>query len=204
MNELTAGLLHWIEHYRYAGVLGLQFAGILGFPIPDDTTLVFYGYLIHRGYLALAPTLACAFAGSALGVTLGFVVGHFFGLYLLERFGPRLGVTAERLERVHAWFRRVGKWGLLAGYFVPGIRHLNGLLAGSAKLEFPVFALFAYAGGALWTAAFILAGVLLGEGWSRLPAGERKVLLVRAAVAVVAALGIALVRRGRRRPAGTA
>jgi membrane protein DedA with SNARE-associated domain len=158
---------------------------------------------VHRGRLALVPTLACAFLGTALGVTAGFVLGHVFGLYLLKRFGPRLGVTAERLERVHAWFRRVGKWGLLFGYFLPGIRHLNGLLAGSAKLEFPVFACFAYAGGLLWTASFILAGVLLGEGWSRLPAREQQVLLVLAAVAAVVGLGIVLFRRGRRRPASS-
>jgi membrane protein DedA with SNARE-associated domain len=158
---------------------------------------------VHRGHLALTPTLVCAFLGSALGVTVGYVLGHFFGLYLLRRFGPRLGVTAERLERVHAWFRRVGKWGLLFGYFLPGVRHLNGLLAGSAKLEYPLFALFAYAGGLLWTTTFILAGVLLGEGWSRLPARERQIALLLAAGAAVTTGVILLVRRGRRKPASS-
>jgi membrane protein DedA with SNARE-associated domain len=162
--------------------------------------LVFYGYLVQQKHLAWWPTFLCAALGSIGGVTVGYALGHFFGLHLLQTYGPKLHVTAERLERVHAWYRRVGKWGLAVGYFIPGVRHLNGLLAGSSKLEFPVFALFAYTGGLVWTAAFILAGMLLGEGWSRASEQGRAVLLVATGVLAAGALLWVVLRSRRRKP----
>ncbi len=69
------------------------------------------------------------------------------------------------MNQVHDWFGRFGKWGLLLGYFVPGIRHLTALVAGASKLELSVFALFAYSGALIWSTAFIALGFKLGEKW---------------------------------------
>ena len=62
----------------------------------------------------------------------------------------------------------LGRWTLLIGYYIPGVRHFTAYVAGASWLEFPVFALFAYSGALLWSLSFITLGYCLGEQWSRL------------------------------------
>jgi membrane protein DedA with SNARE-associated domain len=188
-------ILQWVLQYKYFGIVGLLALGIIGVPIPDESTLVFLGFLVYRQRLELVPTLLAAFLGSAAGMTVSYLLGHTFGLYLLHRFGPRVGLTSDKVERAHAWFARVGKWTLTLGYFIPGVRHLSALVAGSSKLEYPLFALYAYPGALVWTALFIFLGNFLGENWKRLADQFGIQVALGAAVLVVAGLVLLLRRR---------
>jgi membrane protein DedA with SNARE-associated domain len=190
-------ILTWVLQFKYFGIFGLLALGVIGLPIPDETTLVFLGFLVFRRNLELVPTLLAAFLGSAAGMTVSYLLGRTFGLYLLHRYGPRFGATAERVDRVHAWFAQVGKWTLTLGYFVPGIRHLSAFVAGSSKLEYPLFALFAYPGALAWTAVFIFLGNYLGENWKRL-ADQFGIQAALGAVVLVLAAGVFLLLRRRR------
>jgi len=196
----VASILHWILQYKYFGIVGILGLGIIGLPMPDETTLVFLGFLVYQHKLNLLPTLLAAFLGSAGGMTVSYFLGRTFGLFLLHRFGPRFGLTESRVEQVHRWFERVGKWTLTIGYFVPGLRHFTALVAGSSKLEFPLFALFAYLGALLWSATFVLLGDFLGESWQRLAGQYRLQVLAGLAVLALAA-GVVLLVRWRRKKA---
>ena len=190
-------LLHWILQYKYLGIFGLLALGIIGLPIPDETLLVFLGFLIYQRRLLLLPTLLAAFLGSVSCISVSYFLGRTFGLYVLHRFGPRVGLSAARVERVHQWFEQVGKWTLTIGYYVPGLRHLSALIAGSSKLEYPLFALFAYPGALLWVATFVFLGNFLGEGWQRL-AGNYTGQLAAGAGVLAAAGAVVWVIRWRR------
>jgi membrane protein DedA with SNARE-associated domain len=180
--ELVA---HWISQYGCAGIFCLLVLGIVGLPVPDETLLTFAGYLVFRGQLHAVPTVASALAGSICGITLSYGLGRLTGYLLIEKYGSKLHVKMERVHRVHDWFRRLGRFTLTFGYFVPGVRHLTAYVAGASELEWPVFAGFAYPGGALWSGTFITLGYVLGEQWNRV-SGEahRYVLIVCAALAV--------------------
>lgn len=156
----------WVTQYGYIGIFILLFVGVFGLPIPDEILLAFAGYLIYKSDLLFVPTMASAFLGAVGGITLSYGLGHTAGIYLIERHGARVNLTAAKMDRVHRWFERMGRWALMFGYFFPGIRHLTALVAGSSKLEYPVFAVFAYIGAFLWTGAYIFLGYVLGEQWA--------------------------------------
>jgi len=158
-------ILEWIGQYGYAAIFGLLMFGIVGLPVPDETLLTFTGYLIYKGTLSLPAAFSTALAGSACGITLSYWLGRSFGLALIHRYGRYVRITPEHVERAHAWFQRVGHWGLTFGYFVPGVRHLTAYAAGISGLEGRTFALFAYAGACLWVSAFLSLGYFLGERW---------------------------------------
>ena len=101
-------------------------------------------------------------------------------------------------EQVRAAFRHLGKWGLMFGYFVPGIRHLTAIVAGAAALEFSLFAMFAYAGAAIWSVVFITLGIYVGDRWEAVTAAiDAHVWLV--AIVAAAAGAAALIWVVRRR-----
>jgi membrane protein DedA with SNARE-associated domain len=160
-------LLDWVAHYGYAGLFGLLILGIVGLPVPDETLLVFSGYLISRGRLNPILTYLAGCGGSMCGISLSYWLGRTLGRKAVLRFGKYIGVTEQRLERTHQWFQRAGEWLLAFGYFIPGVRHLTALVAGTSELEFRTFAVFAWSGGAVWVAVFLGAGYFVGENWQR-------------------------------------
>jgi membrane protein DedA with SNARE-associated domain len=158
-------VLGWITQYGYLAIFLLLVFGIVGLPVPDETLLTFTGYLVFKGGLSLPLAYGAALAGSLCGITLSYTLGRTFGLTLIHRYGRYVRITEEHVNKAHAWFARVGHWGLTFGYFVPGVRHLTAYAAGMSDVEAPQFALFAYSGGCLWVAAFLGLGYFLGERW---------------------------------------
>jgi membrane protein DedA with SNARE-associated domain len=185
MREIA---FQWIGLHGYAGIFSLLVFGIVGLPVPDEWLLTFSGYLVFKQTLRFIPTFAAAFLGSACGITLSYALGRIFDAYVLLKYGSYVHITPDRLKRVHSWFERRGRWTLLAGYFIPGVRHLTGYVAGASELSFPNFALFAYTGAFCWAAAFITLGYMLGEEWNRVlqSIDETKFTMIGLAAAVIA------------------
>ena len=189
-------VLGWVAHYGYVGIFGLLMLGIIGLPIPDETLLMFTGYLIFKHELEPLPAFAAGFLGSICGITVSYALGRMLGLYLVTRLGHFLHIEPEALEQVRAWYERKGKYGLVISYFIPGIRHMAAYVAGSSRLSLPVFATFAYLGGLLWSGSFISIGYVLGDEWRQMSVSLHRYLLIGAGViTVVIAIGFILMRR---------
>ncbi len=186
--------LYLLSHYGYLALFGLLMFGIVGVPVPEETLLTFAGVLVYRGHLELAPALVAAFLGSCCGITVSYGLGRGVGRVVTKRLGRFVHVTPEQVDRVEAWFERVGHWGLLWGYFLPGIRHLTALVAGATRLRFRDFALFAYTGALLWSFTFVSLGTFAGRHWARISEQVHDNLRIASGV-IVACLVIALVLR---------
>jgi membrane protein DedA with SNARE-associated domain len=187
-------LLHWIIDYGYPGIFAALLLGIFGAPIPDEVILSFAGYLAFNGTLKLHLAILAALLGSVCGISLSYAVGRTFGLFLFERYGRFVGITPERLGKAHTWFGRYGKWTLLPGFFVPGIRHLIAYLAGTSRLRYSTFSAFAYAGGFLWTTTYIVFGYYMGKDWHKMSATLHRHLLLGSGIVAVAILAWFLIR----------
>ena len=155
----------WITQYGYIALFFLLMLGIVGLPIPDETIMVFCGYLIQRGTFQAAPTWLTAFAGSICGITLSYFIGRTLGMTVVLRYGKYIHFTPDRLNKVLKWFERVGHWALFIGYYIAGVRHFSAIFAGTSGLKWPSFALYAYAGAALWVTTFLTIGYFVGDKW---------------------------------------
>jgi membrane protein DedA with SNARE-associated domain len=190
--------LNWITAHGYGALYLLLMLGIVGLPIPDETLLTFAGYLVDKGDLRLSLTLATAVLGSSSGITLSFGIGHLLGSRRLKRVSTWIHLTPARLDRARAWFARTGKWSLVIGYFIPGLRHVIAIVAGASGVRIWEFALYAYSGALLWCCTFVSLGVFLGKEWMSWSERIHKILLV---VAGLVAIGVAIywLRQRRRR-----
>lgn len=191
-------VLSWLSHYGYAGLFGLLVLGIVGLPIPDETLLVFSGYLISTGRLHPLLAFLSGFAGSACGISLSYTIGRTLGHPFVMRYGRFFHITEARMDRMHRWFHRVGDWLLTIGYFIPGVRHFTALVAGMSELEYSTFARFAYAGAAIWVATFLFVGYLVGEHWKAAMELVHRYTLLFAAALAMAALAAWWIRRLKR------
>ena len=149
--------------YGYGALFALLVAGIVGLPVPDETLLTLAGFLVYKGKFELIPMLLAGFLGSACGITVSYLIGRTAGIYTIHKFGRFLRVDDVALARVRHWYERFGKWILVVGYFIPGVRHFTALVAGASRLPYREFAIFAYVGALLWSSLFITIGYYFGR-----------------------------------------
>jgi len=157
-NMLSPLVLQFITEYGSFALFFLLALGIIGLPIPDETLILFTGYLIAKGTLSPFIAPLAVWGGSMTGITFSYLLGRFGGRPLALKYGNWLHITPERLDQTEKWFDKIGKWILIIGYYIPGVRHLAGFVVGTINLPYPVFAAFAYTGAFLWSATFMTLG----------------------------------------------
>ncbi len=161
MHEFVQMAVGWLLEYGGPILFLMLVLGIVGLPIPDETLLTLSGWLIAKGQLNPISTVLFAIVGSICGITISYWLGRNTGTWLLKKYGPKFKFTEKRVQHVHRWYERIGKWSLVVGYFVPLVRHLTGYVAGSLQLTFKEFAIFAYAGALIWSLLFLGLGYFL-------------------------------------------
>jgi membrane protein DedA with SNARE-associated domain len=193
----------WIATYGYVAIFFLLMLGIVGLPIPDETIMVYCGFLISKGTLNPVGVAIAAVAGSWCGITVSYFLGRTLGVGVVHRFGKYMHVTDERLEKVNEWFRKAGHWTLFIGYYIAGVRHFTALVAGTSRLNFGTFALYAWSGGLVWVGIFLTLGYYLGEKWQVIADAIHRDLLW-ASLGILGLVGIVLLIRWKRRKTAAA
>jgi membrane protein DedA with SNARE-associated domain len=76
-----------LEHYGYLGVGGMLFLEDFGVPVPGDFMLIAAAVFAGAGQMNIAVVFLVAVLAAVIGDNVGFIVGHFGGRPLAERFG---------------------------------------------------------------------------------------------------------------------
>jgi len=181
------GVFAWVAAHGYWALYLLLALGVVGLPIPDETLLVFTGYLISRGTLNPLGAFAAAVAGAWTGISGSYLIGRTLGVGAVHRYGKYIHFTEDRLAYVHRWFDRIGHWMLVVGYYIIGVRHFTAVVAGMSKLEYPTFIAYAWTGAALWVTTFLTLGYFLGENWQQVAELIHEYVLYGSLAIIVAA-----------------
>jgi membrane protein DedA with SNARE-associated domain len=163
MNALLATAHPWLAHYGYTALFSVLFAESSGLPFPGETFLVASSFLAAQGKLRIVRVVAVAIVAAILGDNLGYGIGRWGGQRLLVRYGTRVGITPARLARTARFFARFGPEVVVVARFIPVLRQLNGLVAGSARMPWKRFLVYQTLGAALWVGVWTAAAYLLGK-----------------------------------------
>jgi len=175
IQELALG---FVIYYGYLAIFVLLMLGIVGLPIPDELLMMYVGSLVSSGHLGYTATVTISLLGSLSGMFFSFYIGKRFGLSFLERFGSYVRLTPQKIEKANSWFCRYGRWAIMLGYFIPGVRNLTAYLAGINSWRFGTFALYALPGAVVWVMLFVTLGYTLGNSWELVYEGIREYLLL--------------------------
>jgi len=152
-----------IEHWGYEAIFAVVILGNLGLPVPEEGILVFAGYLIWTGKLALVKVLIVAILAAVLGDSIGYWFGRHYGQAAIRRFGHKIFITEARLDKARQFVGRYGWYGVFVARFIPGLRFMAGPVAGSAGLPFPRFLSANLLGGLVYVPISVGAGYFLGQ-----------------------------------------
>lgn len=166
---------------------------------PGEFAVIFSGAIAARGgEVDIVPLIAIVWVSSAAADSAAFALGRRFGRGLLERHGPRFRVTPERLARLDGWFDRWGTALVAVGRLLPVARPLGPFVAGTSNLSYRRFLRWNLVGVTMFSIGFCLLGYVFYESYDELAAAIARFGF--AAVLAVAAVGVAIAVRRRRRP----
>jgi len=201
VEHLQHAVVALIDHYGYFGLFVALALGNFGVPIGSELVLPVSGALTATGHLSrLWVTIAVALAGELGGGTVGYAIGRFGGVPVIERYGKYVHFTHERLVKVHRFFERWGPFAIFLCRFLPFIRGISAIPAGIAEMNLAVFYLWTFLGSLIFCSFLIVLGATLGTHLDAvLPLLHRGGYVVLAATVVVVAITV-VVMRARTRP----
>src|SRR4029077_16648323 len=97
-----------LEQYGYLGVAGMLFLEDFGVPVPGEIMLIAAAVFAGAGQMNIAVVFGVALLAATVGDNIGYIVGHFGGRPLAERFGRYVFLTPERLDRAEKYFNAHG------------------------------------------------------------------------------------------------
>lgn len=167
-HDMLPVIEHYVALYGVIVIFLIVYFESFGAPLPGETGVIAAALLAARGDIAIGSVLLAVFAGAVLGDTTGYLIGRFGGARLLERFGPYVKLTPERLRGLEAQFATRGVWLVMIARFLPVLRQLNGLIAGSMNMPWHRFMIAQAIGALAWTAVYGLGPHIFTEFFLRL------------------------------------
>jgi undecaprenyl-diphosphatase len=157
IEDLAKGLGQWT--YLLVGLMAfLETGAFVGLIAPGEFTVIVGGVIAGQGTIELVPLLGLVWLCCVLGDTCSYFIGRKLGRQFLERHGPKVKITHERLGQVDDFFEKHGGRTILIGRFIGLVRALAPFIAGSSGLPYSRFIPYSVIGTGLWSATFTLLG----------------------------------------------
>lgn len=192
-------ILRLVEHFGYLIVfLGVGIES-LGVPVPGETALIIGAVLAAQGHLNPAGVASVALVGAVLGDNTGYYVGRRWGHRLIRARGIRRVYDPRRVAVAERFFERHGWTAVFFGRFIAVLRIFAGPLAGLHRMPWPHFLAANAAGGLVWVAAVVTAGLLVGGNLDHLIQLISRAGYIGLAAAVVIAAALIVMHHVRKR-----
>ena len=148
-----------IEHFPYIALFVLLVFGGVGFPFPEDATLILCGFLISHDLVKPVRALLIVYAGLLLADIFLYAVGRKYGRVIVAHRRFQKIISAERLLMLEEKFKKTGVLFILIGRHLIGLRAQIFLAAGVMRMSVVKF-IIADAFSSLFTIA-----VMVGAGY---------------------------------------
>jgi membrane protein DedA with SNARE-associated domain len=126
---------NFVQQFPYAGLFMLLVLGGIGFPFPEDTTLILCGFLISHEIVEPIPALAVVYSGILMTDFSLYLVGKKYGRAVVTHKRFRKILSREKLSRLEDEFKRRGMLVILFGRQLIGLRAQIFIVAGITRMS---------------------------------------------------------------------
>ncbi len=166
IGDIARALGPWT--YLLVGVMAfLETGAFVGLVAPGETVVIAGGVIAGQGEISLLPLIGLVWVCAVLGDTTSFFIGRRLGRNFLERHGPKVKITHERLDQVEGYFERHGGKTILIGRFIGLVRALAPFIAGASGMAYRRFVPFSVVGTGLWATTFCVLGYVFWRSFDR-------------------------------------
>ena len=189
-----------LDSTHYAGACALMALESMILPVPSEAVMPFVGFQIADGKWDLLPALLATSLGSLIGSLLSYLMGYYGGRPFVLKVGRYLLLNVHDLEITERFFhQRRGAWTLFFARFVPVVRHLISVPAGTGRMPMLPFITATLAGATLWNSFLLFLGLRLREHWTVVQKYSHQIDIVIVLAMVIAVVWYVRDRLSRRR-----
>lgn len=167
-----------LNQYGYIALYLALMLELLGLPLPGELLMTYCGFLVFQGTLNFAASVIFSAAGVITGITIAYFIGRKVGKPFLYKYGVKIHMGPDKLEKLSGWLNKYGNGLLVVAYFIPGVRHITGYFPGILKVNFRKFSFNAYIGAIIWPITFIIIGKTLGRGWHNMTSSISNFIII--------------------------
>ncbi|MDD3481256.1 MAG: DedA family protein [Patescibacteria group bacterium] len=159
LNDLTNLFITIGENHKYLNFfLGMLLESI-GIPFASMPAFASTGYLLSEGQFNFWWAVIIGGLGNALGSTLSYLLGYFFGNVIRKR--RKNHKLTEREDRLQEYIKKYGTKTIFFAQLFGFTRVFISLPAGLLKMDFKKFFLATFFGGMLFVIYFALGMMYL-------------------------------------------
>jgi membrane protein DedA with SNARE-associated domain/membrane-associated phospholipid phosphatase len=192
-------ITQWMDQYGYFTLFIALLLEMLALPLPGELLMSYAGLQVFQGHLNWLLSILTAGIGTSAGMTCSYWIGRHLGYPFFEKYGKRIHMGPEKLDKVSAWFSKYGNKMLIIAYFIPGVRHITGYFSGVTRIPFRTYMKYAYTGAFIWVATFISLGKILGPKWEKFHHTMTRYLIIGGLIGLIIVLMIYAYRKYRQR-----
>jgi undecaprenyl-diphosphatase len=174
--------------YPVVGLMAfLETGAFIGLLAPGETFLILGGVVAGQGEVSLIALIFIVWACAVGGDLASYYAGRRLGRGFLERHGPKVSITEERLKTVDAFFDRHGGKAVFLGRFIGLVRAVMPFLAGSSGMPLRRFLPYDVTGAGIWACIPLILGYIFWQHFDKVLdwAGKGALWLGTAIVVVV-------------------
>jgi membrane protein DedA with SNARE-associated domain len=165
MDNVVNGILQLIDNSGLFGIFLGIFAESIFPPIPSEAILGYAGFLVGSGRETFILVLIVSVIGKLASSIPVWWLGKKYGKTFIKNYGRFIDYTMDDYRKAEKIFKRYGYFSVLVSQFIPLIRSLISIPAGSLGLRFVPFIVSTTIGAAIWNTFLIFIGIKLGENW---------------------------------------
>ena len=169
MPALSQHLLEILAQYGVLAMFLSVTLESLGAPLPGESALLAASAAASRGEYHILTVFLTATAASALGNTIGYLIGLKVSRETLVWLGGKLWIPESAFDKTDHFMKRYGVQVVLFARFLVGLRQLNGLFAGMYRLPMAKFQAANIVGAVLWVGTWCTIGYKFGHELTFLP-----------------------------------
>jgi Uncharacterized membrane-associated protein len=199
LTELIATYAtQFIDHFGYASVFVLMAMESMVLPVPSEAVMPFAGFLIAEKTFTLGQVVLVSTLGSIVGSLISYFAGYYGGMPFVKKFGRYLLLDVHELAATEKYFHKRGDITILICRFIPVVRHLISIPAGTGKMNIVKFSIFTIIGAGLWNAFLAHVGFILKSNWAEVMKYS-KIMDIAVVLFLLACAGLYVYRHVKRK-----
>lgn len=187
LNQLINLITNFISAAGYPSIVILMALESMIAPVPSEAVMPFAGFLISTGQFSFVGVIVASTIGSLIGSLLSYYIGAYGGRPLIDKFGKYFFLNHHHLEITEQFFAKRGEATIFISRFIPIVRHLISLPAGTGKMNIWKFSIYTVLGAGLWNTFLAYVGFVLKNHWDELG----KYSKIGDVIVIAAAVGLA-------------
>ncbi len=166
---ITELLIEYITQFialtGYIGIFIMMVFESMVLPVPSEAVMPFGGFLISDGQMSWVGVIVASGLGSLVGSLISYYIGKYAGRPFVIKFGKYLLLNEEHLTSTEIFFNKHGQKAVFISRFIPVIRHLISIPAGTSKMPVLKFLIYTIVGATIWNSFLTYVGFRLRDNW---------------------------------------